>query len=50
MARIYAAIAAGEHATPSDVELTKKIFSAVGLAVSIEESKLDAVYVCTVCQ
>ena len=35
--------ALGRHATAADGELTKKLFSAVGLAMQVKESLLDAV-------
>ncbi len=38
-----AGFAAGQNATPADAELTKKLLSAVGLAVQVKESLLDAV-------
>ena len=37
------AIAAGTHATDDDVELARRMFAAVGLAVVLDESQLDAV-------
>lgn len=37
------AIAPGPHATPEDVALAEKIFSAVGVSTVVEESLLDAV-------
>jgi pyrroline-5-carboxylate reductase len=38
-----AAVAAGPHATPADVELSRRIFEAVGTAVVVPEPLLDAV-------
>jgi pyrroline-5-carboxylate reductase len=37
------AIARGEHARDSDIDDAKRIFDAVGLTVTLEESQLDAV-------
>ena len=37
------AIAPGAHATEADVELARKMFAAVGMAIVLEESQLDAV-------
>jgi pyrroline-5-carboxylate reductase len=36
-------IAAGEHATPEDLALAKRIFDSVGISVVLEEGLLDAV-------
>jgi len=38
-----AALAAGAFATRADLELTRQIFTAVGIAVEVEESLMDAV-------
>jgi len=38
-----AALAAGPHSTPADLELAKRIFDAVGTAVVVAEPLLDAV-------
>jgi pyrroline-5-carboxylate reductase len=37
------AIAAGDHATPADLDAAKRIFDSVGITVLLEESQLDAV-------
>src|SRR5437868_1071066 len=37
------AIAPGTHATDADLELVRTIFSAVGMAIVVDESQLDAV-------
>jgi len=37
------ALAAGEHATPEDLELAAGIFQAVGITTVVEESLMDAV-------
>jgi len=37
------AVSGGEHATPGDLQLAKKIFDSVGLTVVLDESALDAV-------
>lgn len=37
------AISGGEHATPLDLELGKKLFDAVGTTVVLDEAQLDAV-------
>lgn len=39
----FAAVAAGKYATPSDVDLVKNIFKAVGDALEVKEEMLDAV-------
>jgi pyrroline-5-carboxylate reductase len=37
------AIAPGAHATEADLEITRRVFEAVGLALVLDESQLDAV-------
>lgn len=37
------AVSGGEHATPNDLELAKKLFDAVGTTWVLDESQLDAV-------
>ncbi len=37
------AIAAGSHATSEDLDLAKRVFDAVGVTVTLDESQLDAV-------
>ena len=43
MGRSATAIAAGVHAAPSDVEVARTIFEAVGRVVVVDEVHLDAV-------
>lgn len=38
-----AAVAAGRHATPADLDLAVRIFRSVGTAIAVDESKLDLV-------